>query len=132
MSTVIPAEVIAAALGRHYAVSFGKCLCGWKTTRTKIGESWRPEFDDHQASVIAALPDIEILPPGTSAAMGAFAAGSVTKQRVLEDIAYVLTGWRYEEPEDAWESVAAIAQGMGNGALVADVRKSYTDNAGES
>ncbi|OZE95073.1 hypothetical protein CH302_19220 [Rhodococcus sp. 15-2388-1-1a] len=53
MSTV--EDRIAAALGQHYAVSFGLCLCGWETTRTKIGESWRPEFDEHQASVIAAL-----------------------------------------------------------------------------
>ncbi|OZE77202.1 hypothetical protein CH305_18365 [Rhodococcus sp. 15-649-2-2] len=126
MTYVKPQVRIAAVLGKHYAVSFGLCLCGWRTTRTKIGESWRPEFDEHQAELVAALPDIEIVPAGTSTAMGAFAAGSVTKQRVLEDIAYVLTGWRYEEPEDTWAAVAAIAKGMGNGALVAEIEKSYT------
>lgn len=62
MSGVNAVEVITEALGRHYAVSFGVCLCGWRTTLTKIGESWRPEFDAHQASVIAALPNIAILP----------------------------------------------------------------------
>ena len=59
MSTV--EDRITAALGQHYAVSFGLCLCGWQTTRTKIGESWRPEFDEHQASVITSLPDVALV-----------------------------------------------------------------------
>ena len=64
MSTVNAVEVIAEALAKHHAVGMGICNCGW-STETKLGHSWREKHEAHQASVIAALPDIAIV-EGTS------------------------------------------------------------------
>ena len=95
---------------------------------------------EHAAHVVSRLSDagysilpsgMEVVPKGISTAMGAFAAGSVTKQRVLEDIAYVLTGWRYEDPEDTWAAVAQVARDKGNAALVRVVEESYAAAAAD-
>lgn len=61
MSTVNAVEVIAEALAKHHAVGMGVCNCGW-STETKLGHSWREKHEAHQAAVIAALPNIAILP----------------------------------------------------------------------
>lgn len=60
MSDVEAVEVIAEALAKHHAVGMGICNCGW-STETKLGHSWREKHEAHQASVIAALPNIAIV-----------------------------------------------------------------------
>ncbi|WP_037161018.1 hypothetical protein [Rhodococcoides fascians] len=60
MSTLIPVEVIAEALAKHQYQGRGLCRCGWKSD-TEDSFEWIPLHEAHQASVIAALPDIAIV-----------------------------------------------------------------------
>lgn len=60
MSTLIPVEVIAEALAKHEYHGRGLCHCGWKSG-TEDSFEWIPRHRDHQASVIAALPDIAVV-----------------------------------------------------------------------
>jgi hypothetical protein len=51
---------IAAALAEHQPVAFGLCWCGWSAD-PEDWEEWRGMHTAHQASVVAALPDIAVV-----------------------------------------------------------------------
>lgn len=59
MSTPIPAEVIAEALAKHHDT--GEHSCDYHCAECGVSGPFR-EFAAHQASVIAALPGIAIVP----------------------------------------------------------------------
>lgn len=57
--TATPKARIAAVLGEHIHYGAGECRCGWgkdADTDKSIEQFW-----EHQAAVIAALPDIAIV-----------------------------------------------------------------------
>lgn len=49
--------------------------------------------------------------------------------RVVEEIGYVLSGTRYEEPESVWNVAARIARERGSGGLVDEVQAGYEAEA---
>lgn len=128
MSDQKPEAIIAEVIDdhRYSIITVGQCICGENTDNMSAHQSEAVVERLREAGhTIVRSGGMEIVPKGTSAALGAFAQDSVTKQRVLEDIAYVLTGWRYEDPEDIWDAVAKVARDKGNRALVAVVKESY-------
>lgn len=52
--------VLAEALAKHQPVALGLCWCGWSAD-PEDWEEWRGMHCAHQASVVAALPDIAII-----------------------------------------------------------------------
>lgn len=106
MSTSIPAEVIAEALAKHrWRGNVMGCGCGWNWAEPlthMCGEDERIERAHvaHVASVVAALPDIAIVPRGKRWYTAAYRAGNGNVIPVGVD--YVKSVWA-EEVRDEWQ-----------------------------